>query len=227
MIPIKIECGCGQRYAFDVEPVSGQMPSAVACPVCGADGTAAANAALAQNAPAQPRIAVANRPAVRVASRTPSEPPPVPQSPAQVVARRRTTLLPGQVDHAQAQVEARAKISWGDSPKQVIGYLMMQGFGREEASELVQEMFRERVATIRANGIKKLIFGAVLGPIRAILRDGRGPIVALVIFLSIGILPMKIFAFTIMAGLWGVWQIIKGLFMVLTPKSEPGDVAEQ
>ncbi len=218
MIPIKIECGCGQRYAFDVEPVSGQMPSAVACPVCGADGTAAANAALAQNAPAQPRIAVANRPAVRVASRTPSEPPPVPQSPAQVVARRRTTLLPGQVDHAQAQVEARAKISWGDSPKQVIGYLMMQGFGREEASELVQEMFRERVATIRANGIKKLIFGAALVCV---------PIVALVFFLSIGILPMKIFAFTIMAGLWGVWQIIKGLFMVLTPKSEPGDVAEQ
>ena len=218
MIPIKIECGCGQRYAFDVEPVSGQMPSAVACPVCGADGTAAANAALAQNAPAQPRIAVANRPAVRVASRTPSEPPPVPQSPAQVVARRRTTLLPGQVDHAQAQVEARAKISWGDSPKQVIGYLMMQGFGREEASELVQEMFRERVATIRANGIKKLIFGAALVCV---------PIVALVFFLSIGILPMNIFAFTIMAGRWGVWQIIKGLFMVLTPKSEPGDVAEQ
>ncbi len=218
MIPIKIECGCGQRYAFDVEAVSGQMPSAVACPVCGADGTAAANAALAQHVPAQPRIAVANRPAVRVAARTSSEPPPVPQSPAQVVTRRRTTLLPGQVDHAQAQVEARAKISWGDSPKQVIGYLMMQGFAREEASELVQEMFRERVATIRANGIKKLIVGVALVCV---------PIVALVFFLSIGILPMKIFAFTIMAGLWGVWQIIKGLFMVLTPKSEPGDVAEQ
>ncbi len=95
---------------------------------------------------------------------------------------------------------------------------MMQGFAREEASELVQEMFRERVATIRANGIKKLIVGVALVCV---------PIVALVFFLSIGILPMKIFAFTIMAGLWGVWQIIKGLFMVLTPKSEPGDVAEQ
>jgi hypothetical protein len=36
MTPIKIQCGCGQRYAFDVEPVHGRMPSPVARPVCGA-----------------------------------------------------------------------------------------------------------------------------------------------------------------------------------------------
>lgn len=43
MMPIKIECGCGQRYAFDVEPVCGRMPGRVICPVCGVDGTRAAN----------------------------------------------------------------------------------------------------------------------------------------------------------------------------------------
>src|SRR5678815_1843962 len=48
LIPIKIQCGCGQRYAFDVEPVGGRMPGPVSCPVCGADGTSAANMALAQ-----------------------------------------------------------------------------------------------------------------------------------------------------------------------------------
>jgi hypothetical protein len=48
MIPIKIQCGCGQRYAFDVEPVNGAMPSRVICPACGADGTAAANAGIAE-----------------------------------------------------------------------------------------------------------------------------------------------------------------------------------
>jgi hypothetical protein len=47
MIPIEIQCGCGQKYAFEVEPVGGRMPSAVACPACGADGTAAANAIIA------------------------------------------------------------------------------------------------------------------------------------------------------------------------------------
>jgi len=55
MIPIKIECQCGQRFAFDVEPIHGRMPAPVACPECGADGTAAANAILAQIAPAQPQ----------------------------------------------------------------------------------------------------------------------------------------------------------------------------
>jgi hypothetical protein len=57
MIPIKIQCGCGQRYAFDVEPVNGRMSSAVACPVCGVDGTAAANEMIAQTFAAQPAAA--------------------------------------------------------------------------------------------------------------------------------------------------------------------------
>lgn len=42
-IPIKILCGCGQKYSFDAEPVNGQINWAVFCPVCGADGTVAAN----------------------------------------------------------------------------------------------------------------------------------------------------------------------------------------
>jgi DNA repair exonuclease SbcCD ATPase subunit len=43
LIPIKIVCHCGQKYAFDVQPVNGRMPVAVNCPVCGRDGTIAAN----------------------------------------------------------------------------------------------------------------------------------------------------------------------------------------
>ena|SRR5271170_5865634 len=47
MIPVKIQCSCGQRYAFDIEPVCGRMTSSVACPVCGVDGTTAANELIA------------------------------------------------------------------------------------------------------------------------------------------------------------------------------------
>jgi hypothetical protein len=43
MVPIKIICHCGQKYAFDVQPEGGRMPVAVNCPVCGRDGTIAAN----------------------------------------------------------------------------------------------------------------------------------------------------------------------------------------
>lgn len=47
LIPVKIQCSCGQRYAFDVEPVCGRMIASVACPVCGTDGTPAANEVIA------------------------------------------------------------------------------------------------------------------------------------------------------------------------------------
>jgi hypothetical protein len=46
-IPVKIVCGCGQKYAFDVYPENGRMPVPVRCPVCGADGTAVANEIIA------------------------------------------------------------------------------------------------------------------------------------------------------------------------------------
>jgi len=61
LIPIKIICPCGQRYAFDVSPVDGRMPASIQCPRCGVDGTAVANAIIslalgvrsASNLPAQ------------------------------------------------------------------------------------------------------------------------------------------------------------------------------
>ena len=48
MIPVKIFCVCGQKYAFDVHPDAGQMPVSVACPVCQRDGTAEANQIIAR-----------------------------------------------------------------------------------------------------------------------------------------------------------------------------------
>src|SRR5215471_8858980 len=68
MIPIKIQCACGQRFAFDVEPLNGRMPSPVGCPVCGADGTAAANQVIAQSLASQPAVAAAPAPALRVST---------------------------------------------------------------------------------------------------------------------------------------------------------------
>jgi hypothetical protein len=41
---IKIECGCGTRFSFDVEPVNGRMPVDVACPGCGTSALEVANA---------------------------------------------------------------------------------------------------------------------------------------------------------------------------------------
>ncbi len=71
MITVKILCGCGQKYAFDVEPYNGRMPASVQCPICKADGTAAANEILARTLPPAP---VAAPTPVRASQ--PAPPPP-------------------------------------------------------------------------------------------------------------------------------------------------------
>src|SRR6266487_1920529 len=50
---VKVQCSCGTRYKFDVEPINDQMPGPVSCPSCGADGTAASNAIIRQSVNAQ------------------------------------------------------------------------------------------------------------------------------------------------------------------------------
>src|SRR5882762_828983 len=52
---IKILCGCGTKYKFDVEPVNGRMPIRVQCPSCNADGTTDANQIIAQKITYAPR----------------------------------------------------------------------------------------------------------------------------------------------------------------------------
>lgn len=55
---LKLVCQCGQKYKFDVEPMNGQMPYPINCPVCNVDGTTAANALIAgQFAVTSPAIA--------------------------------------------------------------------------------------------------------------------------------------------------------------------------
>lgn len=95
---------------------------------------------------------------------------------------------------------------------------MIQGFGYEEAAELVGELFRERLAAMRSDGIKKVVLGSVLICV---------PIASYFFFLSIGVIPLKLFAVTILLGLWGVWMAIKGVFMLMAPRAQTGDVAEQ
>src|SRR5882762_8086710 len=67
MLEIKVQCDCGQRYKFDVEPVDGRVPFTVNCPICGSSGTEKANEILQgmsrQNAAALSLASAASAPA--------------------------------------------------------------------------------------------------------------------------------------------------------------------
>lgn len=174
MVPVKIECECGQRYAFDIEPIEEKMPGPVACPSCGADGTAAANEYLSQHFP------------------------PMTTTIARSDSRR------GRVDFDKAENEARTKMMWGDSVEQVAAFLIVKGLDRSKATELASKLFQERAAIVRSNGVKKIIVGVVLicVPIVAYFlchAIGRFPIKLSLICYGIGIYGGYMFITGIMA----------------------------
>jgi outer membrane protein assembly factor BamB len=78
---IKIECACGTRYSFDVEPRDGRMPAPVQCPACHADGTQAANQIIAEtsaaHAPGAPALRLHHAPPDPASSAAPEPEPPV------------------------------------------------------------------------------------------------------------------------------------------------------
>ncbi len=95
---------------------------------------------------------------------------------------------------------------------------MINGFTRQEASEFVDELFDQRAAAIRSNGIKYSFAGALIACV---------PVGMWLICLRTGIILPRTLVVTIAIGLAGLGLLIKGLFMVFAPKSASGDVAEQ
>lgn len=222
MTSIKIECGCGQHYAFDVEPVNGLMPYTVACPVCGADGTGVANEVIAQSAPPV-AVAVGAAPNRLQLHQAPAAPAVRVAEPAAHVAptssrttHTRTVLLPGQTDPGQVTSEARAKMFWGDPPQEVLKFLLINNIPRQEAMEIVRELTQERMAQMRKNGLIKIFSGILM--ICVPIGGWFG---------GMAVISIKIFAFMCMLGLWGFYRLVKGMLMVIAPKSQHGDVSEQ
>jgi hypothetical protein len=220
MVTVKIECDCGQRYAFDVEPVNGQMACPVACPACGADGTSTANNILSSclPAPIPPPMPISAAPApvskgapLRVSLPNHSGT----ASTARITANASQL---GLVDRDQAKHEARAKIIWGNSKDSVIQYLMVQGYTVEEASETVNSFYQERVASVRANGFKQIFIGIGFQSV---------PVIALLVLLHFRVLPFIFWAMALAAGLWGFLKILNGMILVIAPKIQSGDTAEQ
>ncbi len=231
MVPVKIECDCGQHYAFEVEPVNGCMSSAIACPGCGADGTATANAIISRHLsstatadapvvipPAKPALHIATSSYVSATALAEPEASPATVSKSLAYSGRQLGL----VGREQAVVEARAKVSWGDSQETVTQYLMMQGYPYREAADLVEEMFKVRRAETRANGIRKLIIGGCL--IGAALTMWA-------VFVGLDELTARVFAravgVAVLVGCWGIWLFVNGAILLLVPGLDKRDVSDQ
>lgn len=107
---------------------------------------------------------------------------------------------------------------WGDPAEHITSYLMVQGYNREEAMELTKALVKERTSAVRANGIRKMIFGFVLI---------WAPVAAFIFCAVIGIFITKLIGAAVLVGLYGAYLLLRGFLMAVAPKSEKGDVANQ
>jgi hypothetical protein len=122
-----------------------------------------------------------------------------------------------QADRNQAEVEARAKILWGDKPDEAIRFLMLKGFSREEASEKIHALIKERHRTIRAEGFRKIIIGSL---------TVVGSAVALLTMWKVGFISPFVLGGVGLACVGGLWMLMNGLFRFLAPGSQSGDATE-
>lgn len=112
--------------------------------------------------------------------------------------------------------DARAKITWGENPEKVITFLQSKNAGDKDAFELIEELQKERAASIRADGIKKTWIGAlfVLASVAYYFAS-----------MFIGYWSMKFFAALIVVGAVGLAKITSGLSMILRPRAVTTDLA--
>ena len=139
---IKIKCGCGQKYAFEVNPENGQVPAAVHCPACGADGTQEANDILAQIFPgssaapeaerAAPAPAVVEGGPARIHSPvrlTMAASPPLPTPPPLPAAPVLRPIRPLPVAAAEAEAREESTAEEYNFGRGILGAMLGAGLG--------------------------------------------------------------------------------------------------
>ncbi len=110
---IKIQCPCGVKYSFEVDPAEGRMPFAVQCPACNADGTEAANQVIADVA-AKPRLRVQVGAPASGGVLTPVRPVPKAMTAMQQIElERRQYRTIGWIASAVALVILALLVGWG------------------------------------------------------------------------------------------------------------------
>jgi len=182
MTELKVHCDCGQKYKFDVEPVNGQMPYAVACPICKRDGTAKANELLQQMAIFKP-LDQASAPLQAIAP-PPMAPPPVgaPPPAAAGAPRLRINAVAPAAEPQTAVVAAPPPIA----PVHGAGLASATARPRLGAVPIATEGEEEK--TSFAMGLLGALIGALVGgAIYFVIYKTIGPVILLRYFLAMGV----------------------------------------
>jgi hypothetical protein len=120
-------------------------------------------------------------------------------------------------------LEARAKIIWGESSSSVRAYLIANGISETDADAAIKVFNQERNAEIRRRGIKNILIG--LPPVVA-----SGVLLHLIYRSpsngSFKIGAGKLVGLLCLAGFYGLWKLVNGIFNLFRPQSEEGSISD-
>lgn len=121
---VKVLCPCGAKFAFDVEPLNGAMPVALACPTCGEDATPLANKVIQQ------QLASETTPPRRPRAIAPDPPTPAPPAPAKRPPPLRLSIPTPQAPTAETQPETESAHGQRHSTPRLANAICLRHDGR-------------------------------------------------------------------------------------------------
>ena len=114
--------------------------------------------------------------------------------------------------------EARSRVRWGDPTSEIRAFLLEHEFTGREADDLLADLAAERRGEIRRKGIVKLVLGILLALV---------PVVTYFIMAGVGLIMMRLLALTGLAGLYGLWQALDGLLLLVRPSGHQGALSSE
>lgn len=124
------------------------------------------------------------------------------------------------------RTQAKARVTWGDRPEDVVEFLIGGGLDPGEAAALVDGLVLKRNREVRSRGLQKLITGAGL-VLAVIVFFGALPWRAWMVSLNQtfgsgrrGSLGSMLVLAAGGAGVVGIWWMYRGLCALLQPQAE-------
>ena len=119
-------------------------------------------------------------------------------------------------------VEARAKITWGETPSSVRYFLTSNGMSAADADVTIKELNAERNREIRRAGVRSTCIGAAVTCgagilLYVMLRDSH------TLFAN---RHAKAICGDALLGLYGIWKLVNGLVYLIRPQFEERSITE-
>jgi hypothetical protein len=116
--------------------------------------------------------------------------------------------------------EARARVIWGEPSPTVRDFLISNGVSAGVAEVKLKEFEVERSRELRKIGLRSVLIGGILA--------GAAGVTLYLAFAtatpSSGII--RALAVVLLAGIYGLWKLVKGLVYLVRPQSEHGSIPD-